>query len=30
MDVQDQSDPHIVDGLVLMRAFFKIADAVER
>jgi hypothetical protein len=30
MRVQDQPDPLIVDGLLLMRAFFKIADAADR
>ena len=29
MATQDQADPHIVDGLVLARAFFKIADAAD-
>jgi hypothetical protein len=30
MRVQDQPDPLIVDGVMLMRAFFKIADAADR
>jgi hypothetical protein len=30
MRVQDQPDPLIVDGVLLMRAFFKIADAADR
>jgi hypothetical protein len=30
MRVQDQPDPHIVDALVLMRAFFKITSADDR
>lgn len=30
MGVQDQPDPIIIDGLKLMRAFFKIANADDR
>ena len=30
MGVQDQEEPHIVDGLVLMRAFLKIASPADR
>jgi hypothetical protein len=30
MRVQDQPDPLIVDGVKLMQAFFKIADAADR
>jgi hypothetical protein len=30
MRVQDQPDPVIIDGLKLMRAFFKIANAADR
>jgi hypothetical protein len=30
MGLQDQPDPRIVDGLNLMRAFLKIADAADR
>jgi len=27
---QDEVDPHVIDGLTLMRAFVKIADAADR
>jgi hypothetical protein len=30
MGLQDQPDPRVVDGLNLMRAFLKIADAADR
>jgi hypothetical protein len=30
MRAQDPRDPLIIDGLVLMRAFLKIADAADR
>jgi hypothetical protein len=30
MRVQDQPDPLIIDGVMLMRAFFKIVDANDR
>ena len=30
MGVQDQADPQIIDGLELMRAFFKIEDPTDR
>jgi hypothetical protein len=30
MGLQDQPEPRVVDGLNLMRAFLKIADAADR
>jgi hypothetical protein len=30
MRAEDQPDPQVVDGLLLMRAFFKITDADDR
>jgi hypothetical protein len=30
MGLEDQPDPRVVDGLNLMRAFLKIADAADR
>jgi hypothetical protein len=30
MGRQDEVDPHVIDGLTLMRAFVNIADAADR